>query len=236
VKKKMMLLAAATALSWAPLQAGELNGEPYYAFSKSRILDWRGGGLTKQEIEYDTMYVFTYPYKSTPAVLVKKQVTDENNVTRDRLFAYLGINPATYEFANNDVSVLSYYHEDSFGNGMLRFCDDKNAFNIYDGIVSDEHNITAPTIIPEVDENTTVELPVRLVKVFLEESNSGAIYATGLSDETLVKKFFVYKKEALEKRFRSIWNAKVQADKQRLLPLEKFSLVTVRCNSKKGMQ
>ena len=244
------LLGAAVAFS---AQDSIPKQEVFYSYQKARLMDMRGGGLTKAELEYDTMYVFSYPYKATPAILVKKAVADENNVTRDRLYAYLAINPSTYEFANNDVSIVSYYHEDQFGNGVVRFCDDKNAYNIFDGTYTDELNVTGPaailtdinaTAIQEVnsagsdeqESNASLQKVARpsLIKIRLEEEPNGRIYATGLSDKEFMKRFFILEKEPVEKRFRSMWNAKYQEDKPRVLPLDKFSLVTVRCNNKKG--
>ena len=245
-------LGAAVALFSA--QDSALKEEVFYSYQKARLMDMRGGGLTKTELEYDTMYVFSYPYKATPAILVKKSVADENNVTRDRLYAYLAINPSTYEFANNDVSIVSYYHEDRFGNGVVRFCDDKNAYNIFDGTYTEELNVTGPALAlidinaTDIQETNATESIVResnetvrgtsrpsLIKVRIEEEPNGRIYATGLSDKEFVKRFFILEKEPVEKRFRSMWNAKYQEDKPRVLPLDKFSLVTVRCNNKKGL-
>jgi hypothetical protein len=70
-----------------------------------------------------------------------------------------------------------------------------------------------------------------LIKVVLEFSDD-KIYAVGLEEgnTSLTKDFFKVKRAALTKRFRSLWNAKAQYRRRKVLPLESFSLVTVRCN------
>ena len=147
-------------------------------------------------------------------MLVKNEELDENNQTRYILHAYLAINPNTYEYTNNDVSIVSFYKNDVFGNDVVRFCDDKSTFDIHTGLNVKDSNMT---------HNPSLS-SVRL------EVENGRIYATAVSDINVIDGMFKSKREALTKRFRSMWNAKVKYDKPRVLRYDQFSIVTVKCN------
>lgn len=192
-----------------------LSGE-FTPYQKSLVLQENGRALDTESLQPDTPYFFAYPYSSTPALLIKAEVRDENNISSYRLFSYLAINPNTYEFANNDVSIVAYYKDNAFGDEVLRFCDDKSSYALEDGT-----NV--------LDQNRTGLKA--LVSVRLEEDN-GKLYAVGLEGDTILKDFFRVQQEKLTARFRSIWNAKIKQSKPKALIDEHFSVVTVRCNDK----
>ncbi len=208
LKQPIFILLACAVLS------GQEIAPVYKAYQKALLLKSNGRVLKKEDLEANTHYFFQYPYKSTPALLVKNEELDENNVSRFTLRAYLAINPNTYEYTNNDVSIVSFYKNDDFGNDVLRFCDDKSTYAIQTG--------------ENVRDSNTSHYPA-LARVILKEEN-GRLYATGISDINVIDGMFKQKREALTKRFRSMWNAKVKYQKPRVQRFDRFSIVTVKCN------
>jgi hypothetical protein len=193
------------------LMASEEGFTPY---QEALLLEENGKALSAEKLEPNTAYFFQYPYNATPAVLVKNEERDENNATRYRLYAYLAINPVTFASVNNDVSVLSFYKGDVFGNDVLRFCDDKSSYSIFTG-----KNVR--------DSNGSRYLS--LSRVHLKEEE-GKIYATGVSDIAPMSGMFKEKYDALVKRFRSMWYAKIKYNKPKVLRHDRFSIVSVKCN------
>lgn len=196
------------------LLSAEEGGAKYHAYQKALLLKENGRVLKADDLEPNIPYFVQYPYKSTPTMLIRNEERDENNVSRYVLRGYLAINPNTYEYVNNDVTVASFYKNDIFGNDVIRFCDDKSSYAITTGA-----NV--------LDSNVT-NYP-GLVNVKLREEG-GKIYAVGVSDDRVISGMFKAKREALVKRFRSMWNAKVKYQKPRVLRIDRFSIVTVRCN------
>lgn len=186
----------------------------YKEYQKSLLLKSNGRVLKMDDLEPNVHYFFQYPYKSTPVLLVKNEELDENNATKYELYAYHAINPNTYEYTNNDVSIVSFYKNDTFGNDVVRFCDDKSTYLIQTG--------------ENVKDTNTSRLPA-LSAVKLKHEN-GKIYAVSVSDINVMDGMFKNKRDALVKRFRSMWNAKVKYYKPRVYRHDKFSIVTVKCN------
>lgn len=186
----------------------------YKEYQKSLLLNSKGRALKMTDLEPNVHYFFQYPYKSTPVLLVKNEEQDENNVTKYVLHAYHAINPNTYEYTNNDVSIVSFYKNDVFGNDVLRFCDDKSTYAIRTGL--------------NVKDSNTSRLPA-LSTVTLKQEK-GRFYAVSVSDINILDGMFKNKRDALVKRFRSIWNAKVKYYKPRVYRYDRFSIVSVKCN------
>ena len=207
--KKLIFIFLATALL-----SGSDIAPVYKVYQKALLLKSNGKVLRSDDLEPNVHYFFQYPYRSTPVMLVKNEELDENNATQYVLHAYMAINPNTYEYTNNDVSIVSFYKNDVFGNDVVRFCDDKSTYDIQTG-----QNVK--------DTNTTHFAP--LVTIKLQEEN-GKIYATAVSDINVIDGMFKSKHEALTKRFRSMWNAKIKYEKPRVLRYDQFSIVTVKCN------
>lgn len=209
MSKKLIFIFIAAAL----LNAGE-NKPVYKAYQKALLLKSNGKVLKSDDLEPNVHYFFQYPYKSTPVMLVKNEELDENNQTRYTLHAYLAINPNTYEYTNNDVSIVSFYKNDVFGNDVVRFCDDKSTYDVRTG-----ENVN--------DSNVTHFPALATIKLDIE---NGKIYATAVSDINVIDGMFKNKRDALTKRFRSMWNAKIKYEKPRVLRYDQFSIVTVKCN------
>jgi len=190
-------------------EAGALE---YKEHDRVQLLNHDNRPLNIKELEPGILYVYSYPYEGTPSVIMKSEIFDENNRSSYSIVSYLAINPKTYEFVNDDISVLSFYKDEK----TLRFCDDKGTYNINSG-----ENV--------LDGNMT---KTKMTRVILEYDENNRISAVGLSDDEIVKTFFKDKKTALTKRYRSIWSAKKSHSRQKVEPLEEFSLVTVRCNEK----
>lgn len=186
----------------------------YKKYQKSLLLKSNGRVLKADDLEPNVHYFFQYPYKSTPVLLVKNEELDENNETKYVLHAYHAINPKTYEYANNDVSIVSFYKNDFFGSDVVRFCDDKATYSIQTGVNVKDSNITHMQALSSVT---------------LKEEN-GRIYAVAVSDINVIDGMFKNKREALTKRFRSMWNAKIKYHKPRVRRYDQFSIVTVKCN------
>ena len=188
-----------------------------FAYEEALLLDAKSKKLNVNNLIFNKSYLFFYPYRATPALLIKTEDADSD--TGYKISAYLAISPINYSYPSKDLSVVSIYSgEAQLGKDIIRFCDMKTSYNLFDGsyIINSEINTTKYSA---------------LTKVHISERANGELIATGISDTNVMKQFFRVNRRSIEKSHGNFKNAKKEYHRRTVRAIEGYSAITAVCNN-----
>jgi hypothetical protein len=194
--------------------AALFTGTTLLASSTLLLKDMKKKPMMLSSLKEDKAYLFFYPYKSTPVILIKHE--DEQNSSLQSLYAYSAISPERLSYPNREISLVDYY-QNSLGDQEIRFCDTKESYQLFSG-----------EYIPFEDENSSQKDP--LLRINIQKGNKGQLLVEKIYEKEAYRSFFNSNRKTLEKTYGYLGRAKQENKNITVYPLEKYSTIVVKCN------
>lgn len=225
------LLYLGTLLGDRVLTAGNTNSDGR-KYRRALLTDESGKPLRVEDIMEGKGYIFFYPFRSTPCLLINtgvkippgeallkngKRYSYGGGVGPNKsIIAFLAICTHQLSFPRKDYSAISYYPEDLKSQlvkrgQVIQCCAHLSAFDPLRGGI--------PISGPAKD-------PLPWIKLSVEEEG---IYAVDVVGRDLFEEFFDYFRADLRKLYGSTRKAKEPVVKTPVVDLEKYTNEIIRC-------
>ncbi len=211
------------------VDAKEGSFKPY---KRAPLVDEDGKSLKLEKINPSREYLFFYPYRATPCILidmdrelppVEVKLADGSTYRwqggvgpKKSIVAYSAICPHQLSHPTPDYSFINYYPEDKPSKvvnrgGVIQCCAHMSVFDPRNG-------------------GTVLEGPAKfpLLAIVLEYED-GVLYAVGTLGKELFEEFFDVFKPDLKKLYRSTRRAKKLVEKCPVVEMSEYTKEVIRC-------